>query len=498
MNYNFYYDESEHSRLIGYKTITADNFYDNFITVIVGWKAEDELEIQKRYCEFEQKHIDRHPNGELKSDTIQNKQFRCGLASTTKGNICFIDDYLSLFSDDVYVYVSTFSKVEYIVKQLFKDYRNSFMFDMDMMKYSIIKSLVIYKPHELVDAIYNDPQNIVTSMKTFFKERIEKNKSNLCLKQRENESFEQILFLLDDVQPVDCLNWDYTPPFIGFRRYLDEKSISNYSLTIDREGNHQKTVRTAVSAGLKNVDDVESTNHFGIRMADMMAGVLGKLMKSLCKALHPNDPNIIQKTILSENWFALSDLQLSLYKKLHHIICELNNAWHKSFAGIYADDLVCLNSLLNFMNHFTDVHEMKKDLPMQGEYFNAYVCEALSEDFKRKSCKLPIEPVSAESIKVGFFINQCGAKVYYDVNKQPILSIPEGSINYKVLSVGVDKNWVPLITVEERNMPVCYRLPGQLLEWAFTAVSMANLGDNLFPAEVIFSNEQGQYYADIL
>jgi len=149
LNYNFYYDESEHSRLIGYKTITADNFYDNFITVIVGWKAEDELKIQKRYCEFEQKHIDRHPNGELKSDTIQNKQFRWGFASTTKGNIRFIDDYLNLFSDDVYVYVSTFSKVEYIVKQLFKDYRNSFMFDMDMMKYSIIKSLVIYKPHEL-------------------------------------------------------------------------------------------------------------------------------------------------------------------------------------------------------------------------------------------------------------------------------------------------------------------------------------------------------------
>ena len=253
-----------------------------------------------------------------------------------------------------------------------------------------------------------------------------------------------------------------------------------------------------MSAGLKNVDDAESTDHLGIRMADMMAGVLGKLMKSLCRALHPNDPDIIQKTILSENWFVLSDLQLSLYKKLHHIICELNNAWYKSFAGIYADDLVCLNSLLNFMNYFTDVHEMKNDLPMQGEYFNAYVCKALSEDFKRKSSKLPIESVSAESIKAGFFINQRGAKVFYDVNKQPILSIPEECVKYKVLSVGVDKNWVPLITVEERNMPVCYRLPGQLLEWAFSAVSMANLGNNIFPAEVMFSSEQGQYYAEIL
>lgn len=498
MKYNFYYDESEHSRSIGFKTISADNFYDNFITVIVGWKAEDEPNIQKRYFKFEQKHIERHPNGELKSDTIQNKQLRCGFASTVRGNVGFLDDYLSLFADDVLIYISTFSKVEYIVKQLFKNYHNSLMFDMDMMKYSIIKSLVIYKPQELADAIYNDPKNIVTTMKAFFKDRIEKNKSNLALKHRESKSFEQILVLLNDVQPISCVDWDYAPPFVGFSRYLEEKSIGDYSLTIDREGEHQKTVQAAVSVGLQNVDDAESTDCFGIRMADMMAGLLGKLMKSLCKSLHPNDPNAIEKVILSEDWFVLSDSQLSLYKKLHRIICELNNAWYKSFAGIYADDLVCLNSLLNFMKRFTDAREIAKELPVQGEYYNNCVCEALSEDFKRKGNKLPIEPVSSESIAAGYFINQRGAKVYYDVNKQPVLPIPEGNIKYQVLSVGFNKEWVPLITIKEQSTPVCYRLPGGLLDWAIMTVSMANQGDNVFPAEVIFSNEQGQYYADIL
>ena len=153
MTYKFYYDESEHSRSIGFKTVTAENFYDNFITIIVGWKAENELKIQERYCKFEQKYIDRHPNGELKSDTIQNKQLRCGFASTTKGNINFINDFFGLFSDDVFIYLSTFSKVEFIVTQLFKDYKNTILLDMDMMRYSIIKALVIYKPSELVDDI---------------------------------------------------------------------------------------------------------------------------------------------------------------------------------------------------------------------------------------------------------------------------------------------------------------------------------------------------------
>lgn len=125
MKYNFYYDESEHSRSIGFKTVTAENFYDNFITVIVGWKSQNEQKIQEQYCDFEQKYIDRHPDKELKNKTIQPKQLRYGFASAAKGNIAFFDDFLKLFSNDVYIYISTFSKVEYIVNQtsVYKGYK---------------------------------------------------------------------------------------------------------------------------------------------------------------------------------------------------------------------------------------------------------------------------------------------------------------------------------------------------------------------------------------
>ena len=498
MKYKFYYDESEHSRTIGYKTITSENFYDNFITVIVGWKSDKENEIQDKYWKFEQKYIDRHPKGELKSNTIQNKQLQYGFASTVKGNIEFIDDFLSLFSDDVYIYISTFSKIEYIVNQLFKGYQNSLLFDMDMMRYSIIKSLVIYKPSELVDAIYNNPQNIVATMKTFFKDRIEKNKSEPSLKQSESKSFEQILLLLDDVDLIDHVEWDYTPPFVGFHRYLNEKSISDYSLTIDREGEHQKTVLAARKANLKNVDDEESDNHFGIRMADMLAGMFGKLMKSLCKNLHPTNPDVVQKTIIPTEWFDLSDAQLALYKKLHHIVCELNNAWYKSFAGVYADDLVCINALLNFMNHFKNTEEIKANLNMQGEYFNAFACRSLSEDYRKKQSKLTIEPIQSTDLKKDYFFNQRGAKVYYDSNKQPLLLISNGKVKHKVLAVGFDKKMIPLITIEEQGFPVCYRLPKQLTDWAITVVSFANMGGNPFPSDVLFTKRKGSYYADII
>ena len=53
--YKFYYDESEHSRKINYNTVTAPNYYDNFVTVVVGWAKEKEKEVFKKYEDFENK-----------------------------------------------------------------------------------------------------------------------------------------------------------------------------------------------------------------------------------------------------------------------------------------------------------------------------------------------------------------------------------------------------------------------------------------------------------
>lgn len=52
MKYIFFYDETEHSRKINYETVTANNYYDNFITGIVGWKAEEDESISDRYLAF--------------------------------------------------------------------------------------------------------------------------------------------------------------------------------------------------------------------------------------------------------------------------------------------------------------------------------------------------------------------------------------------------------------------------------------------------------------
>ena len=70
-------------------------------------------------------------------------------------------------------------------------------------------------------------------------------------------------------------------PFDGFKKYLTEKDISNYNLIIDKEGKDEersKTLKAAREIGLYNSDEADSTECQGLRMADMMAGIISKLL----------------------------------------------------------------------------------------------------------------------------------------------------------------------------------------------------------------------------
>ena len=206
MKYVFFYDETEHSRKINYQTVTANNYCDNFITGIVGWKAEENECISDRYLAFESKYDYRKKDGELKSQTMKTKDFRLGFASLNNHTIEFYEDLVSLFDEKIIIYFSVFSKIEYIINQLFINYHNSMFADIDLMKYSIIKAINVYKPKNVIEAIYKEPQIFVKELRSFLEDRIIKNKTNSILKERENQAFEEILILLADTEAPETVD----------------------------------------------------------------------------------------------------------------------------------------------------------------------------------------------------------------------------------------------------------------------------------------------------
>ena len=463
------------------------------ISLSLLWDSDKEVEIKQKYFAFEEKYAERKKKGELKSDTFKSNQFKYGFASFNKPNVEMLNDLLSIIDDDFFIYLFVASKIEYVIIQLFKDYTNSIFVDMDSVRYSIVKAILTYRPTEVINSIYAEPEEFISSLIDFFTQRIELNKSNIALKEAENNAFENILMILQDVEPPTSINWDYHMSFVGFSSLLKSKRIADYSLTIDKEGN-SKTHDAAIEVGIVNCTEVDSKEHFGLRIADMLAGIVGKMMKSLYHSLRNESNNAtVTKTLLDKSWFKVSEEQLCLYKKLHHILLEINNDWYKIYAGNYSDDLISLLALLDYMNHFKSADEIQKDFDMLPEYCNACICSRLQEHFERMHNKLPVVPETKE-----YFRNNRGAKVYFDINKQPKLQLEYGEKKLHVLSVGRSKEGIPLVTIASEPENLCLRLPYQLDDWVIWAVGMAMQGEKRFPADVIFSKTNDGYYADIL
>ena len=196
--YKFFYDESGNSREINQNTVTANNYSDNFITAIVGWDSSRDKEIEEEYAAFESKYSYRMSAGEIKSSSIKDKQIRNGFASTNKETTQFLLDYLTVM-ENVSLYFCVMSKIEYVVWQLFDNYRGvPFILEKNFM-YSLVKAINVYRPQTVIDCIYNHPEDLVDVLEDFLCQRIEANKDNPSLKSRESHVFEQIIGLLTDV-----------------------------------------------------------------------------------------------------------------------------------------------------------------------------------------------------------------------------------------------------------------------------------------------------------
>ena len=384
MGYRFYYDESSHSESITENTLNAENFYDNFITVIVGWDETYESTLETKYYAFEEKYKSRKAGSpaELKSSTIKTGDVVNGFASIKSRELTnLIEDYLSLFDENIHICISFTNKIEFLVNQIIDGYGNRFYINEEALKYTLVKALRTYKPQNVIVQLYQDPSNIVDSIKVFLEERIRINEGNSKLKQIENQVFREAILVLDKVSPLKDVIWDYTAPFMGFLEYLNHKDISDYSLILDKEGT-ERTLKSAVNCGLKLVREGDSLNHFGIRMADMLAGIIFKLSKSLFNALNSRDPDSRpQKLILNEEWFKLSNQELNVYKLLHKVILDLNEDEMKRTVGTFYDDLICFQALIQYMNTFVSINDITKDLKMQGEKFNSFCCEYLEKYF---------------------------------------------------------------------------------------------------------------------
>lgn len=490
--YLFYYDESEHSRSITKATINAENFANDFVVCVIGHESGQLEELCKKYQIIEEKYKKYYSVNELKSRIISKTKYRFGLKEFKNEDINFINDVLSfIYDENILVFLSLQNKIEYIINQLLVNYENDLIVDADSLRYSISKLITIYKPKDVIESIYLNNGTFLLKLRKFLNSLLKLNKNN-PIKVSENTAISQGLLVLDSYNGTFNIKWNYRMPFIGFKNFLKERSIANYSLYLDKEGTGN-TYSAACEENLSNVVEIDSIYCFGIRISDILAGIISRFISSISDALSYKNVYDGQKLkYLPIEWFDIDEQKFNLYKLIKKVIIDLNKSWFKTYCTNCSDDFVYFLALLHYFDHFSSFDEYKKDdLKLHPRKVNNYACYMLNERFSLMHHKLKIDPIQNSNFE--FYYNQKGAKVYYDYTKHKELIISDHEIKYQVLSVGFfGKMEKACITINENGNPTCYLLPDELMDWAVDLVYFADRGISSFPKTLIFKNINGK------
>ncbi len=489
-----YYDESEHSRMINQRTLESQNYYDNFIGSYIKVSDKNLLDFEKAYSSFEKKYEQRSGGGELKSTTIKNKQLKFGFASSNKDTLIFISDFLDVIKNtNTEVLVTLTSKIDYLANQILVNYKNSIMMDADAIRYTFAKSIDQYKPADVIEAIENQDDSLIEKLITFYEELIEKNKENLTLKEKENAAFEQLLVILFDVNTDIKLQWEYDTTFECVNKLMIPNQDTNL-LVLDEEGTG-RSIESALRAGIKNVIEDNSMNLLGLRCADMMAGVITKLLKAIHNDI--NDFSYYEKMerkTLSANYFDLNQEQYQLYMKLARL--STGKKINLIATGFFKDSLLELETLLNYISSYTTFSEFQKKDKSEHEYlFDIALMNAIGRYLEMMHNKLPFTEVD---LSKEFFIGNSGQKIYKDINKHQYLDLTQEKQTYYVLNVGITNEGQPTITVKVNECIECFRLPNQMSDWVLTCIGFANAGNNLFPSNTLFTKINDEIFVDVL
>lgn len=498
IEYNLYYDESEHSRKITNETITASNFAADFLASVVGVPTIDD-DAKRDYLDLEERYKTFYGVSELKSSIIKKVKYKFGLNSFKKDDLNLIRDLFTYVNKhNLLVYVTCQNKIEFLVNQLLSLYPNDLFFDADLLRYSVTKIINQYMPGDVIEAIYNQNSDFTHNLKLFAEQLLKQN-NGLTSKIPENEALKQLIMILDEYDKSIVLDWNYKISFDGLSKYVSEQNIEINKLYIDKEGNG-KTINAAIDCGFKTSYEVDSKDCYGVRISDFMAGIVSRFVVSIHDNLkYENVQDGTNLKFLNPHWFDINEEVFSLYKLMTRVIVDQNNSWSKIWSSHYADSLLYFVCLIKYFDSFESFDEYKKRSSLDhSHYVNGGALNALKERFTLLQNKLKMEEIKPQP-NVDYYMNSRGAICYYDFNKHSTLEISEKDKSYNVLSVGFfGKMEKACVTILENDTPVCYLLPDDLMEWAISCVGFANREVNLFPSDVSFVFKNNKYYADVL
>ncbi len=413
MEYNFYFDEAFHDRKItissnGEVNTMKPNALDNYIGVFWGCKATDLGRNVALLNDFEQKYRNIYSisnEGELKSTIIPMKQYVCGIHSMNANAKLFIHDLFCLIHNmKPIIQINAVSKIEHLLNIIFGHVRFPYWVDQRSFIYSLTKMILVYKPISLLELMFSEE----TTVSVLFAElkytlrTICKESEGEGRKQKEYESFKEISIILDSI--VDDLNiqekyqFDYKPNFHGLTELLKELNIDPRSCKIVID-NENKTFETAKQFKFRKVKQSDSMNLIQLHLSDWLSGFIGRMMYSLSADLQQSEPifskdgfnageNYLEKRLLSEKWFGLSEEEFNLYILIYEtLIVEQEHYW-TTLTLSYCDQVVLFYAFLRHIASYKNYETfMQISSKMHSEYYNSRCLDEMQRQYSKMNYK---------------------------------------------------------------------------------------------------------------
>lgn len=406
MRYNFYYDESYHDPAItqknGIQNINAEDASVYFTVCIVGISSDKLEDFINEYTLLENKYkkkIGVNESDEFKGSTFKAKYFNWGLAGIRQNYLYFYNDLFKLLSThDVIINISIVNKFELLVQKLLVDNLKYSEIPWRNFVYAFSKFFNTHKTEKLVELIHTDNvkvSDVLCEINIILDDVIEK-MQGYELKRYEVNVAKEIKCILSNYKMNfnirDKYQWNYTYSLSGFKALMDELGISSYDIDLDIDGKGKRINKVIMSAeellpGAKIIG-VDSKQNQGIRVADFVSNLIGRLIKSIEKQLNLNrieieeDGDYNKLNLINENWFNVDKNEFECYRTIGKFFSDRSILYWTTFTGVYNDEVLAVFTIFQYFCDFDDYDEYKKTpIGDHAETINKVVVQKLREQF---------------------------------------------------------------------------------------------------------------------
>ena len=285
-------------------------------------------------------------------------------------------------SDYIY-YICAISKLEYILTQF--NYNIWGVRDYSSFVYSIVKAVNVYRPKEVLKALFEENDLLLGELVKFLRRKISENENN-PIKVHEIISFKECITILEEINGKNInLKWKYNNIFIGFKKFVNELGLNNVRVVIDKEGNpNNNTANACKKEGFKNVIETDSKKNITLRCADLMCGFISKMMRAIFEDTKTtDDQEYRERKILNKNWFEINEEQFLLYKDIAKYFKKYSTYYWSTYISIYFDSFFQFIDLIYYFDMFENFEKFNSiDSNNHRERYNGFIINHIREKFK--------------------------------------------------------------------------------------------------------------------